>query len=112
MEPIYCPKCGALNAVGSIFCVKCGAQLSVDNSQQKVTEEHEHNFKTDGNAHSNSILLLTLGWLSAAVSIFFIPTVFGGTGVALGFVERRVNTTQGTILIIASIVCGILGVII
>ncbi|KRK34624.1 hypothetical protein FC07_GL000374 [Loigolactobacillus bifermentans DSM 20003] len=50
--------------------------------------------------------------MSAAVSIFFIPIVFGGIGVALGFSERRVNTTQGTILIIASIVCGILGVII
>ncbi|RRG11048.1 MAG: zinc-ribbon domain-containing protein [Lactobacillus sp.] len=110
MGPKYCPKCGALNRGDAQFCNKCGAQLVMSTTASKSTSEQlERPKKTTSN---RSIILLVFGWISAAVALFFVPLIFGGIGIALGFAERRVNRTQGTILIVASIICGIAGIIV
>lgn len=110
MGPKYCSKCGAMNNEESQFCVKCGAPLTLNDVNSTMNQRP--NFKSDKSSNNNSILFLVIGWLSVAISLFFIPLVFGGIGVALGFAERRFDNTQGTILIVASIICGVLGVVI
>ncbi|MYV05406.1 MULTISPECIES: zinc ribbon domain-containing protein [Furfurilactobacillus] len=127
----YCQQCGAQNKPDAKFCVNCGALFdqmndAQNNSHSNVSNVRPYQRQTQQSAqpqqiqsfddtarqtNNNSRLFLILGWLSAAVSLFFIPIIFGGIGVALGFASRKHNETQGLILIVASIICGILGVV-
>ncbi|KRL56565.1 zinc ribbon domain-containing protein [Furfurilactobacillus rossiae] len=126
----YCQQCGAKNKADAKFCVNCGATFNqTDDTQHEAQSGSSYeqsysphaqqpqpaqvqNFNDAANqTNNNSRLFLILGWMSAAVSLFFIPIIFGGIGVALGFAARKKNETQGLILIVASIICGILGVV-
>lgn len=115
MEFMYCPKCGALNKENANFCVKCGLSISgAGSSNNSAGEEYQKKIISTNlinGIKNNSILLLILGWMSAATSLFFIPIVFGLIGLSFGFAERKVNSTQGNILIIGSIICGVFGII-
>lgn len=65
------------------------------------------------NNNSNNVtLFIILGWISTAVSLLFVPILFGAGGVIFGYLLRSKGQVQhGTIMMIAAIACGIFGVV-
>ena len=60
----------------------------------------------------NTQLFINLGWICTALSLLFIPILFGAGGVIFGYLVRNNGETQhGTIMMIAAAACGIFGVI-
>ncbi|MEB6838028.1 hypothetical protein [Staphylococcus simulans] len=58
----------------------------------------------------NTQLFIILGWICTALSLIFIPILFGAGGVIFGYLLRSKNQVQhGTIMMIAAIACAILG---
>lgn len=49
--------------------------------------------------------------ICAAVSLLFLPPVFGIAGIVLGYFAFRRNRTAGTICMIASAVCMVIGIL-
>jgi len=47
--------------------------------------------------------------ICAAISLLFLPPVFGIAGIVLGYFAFRRNRTTGTICMIASAVCMVIG---
>lgn len=50
----------------------------------------------------NSTLLLITGWISAVMSLFAYPFIFGASGVIMGILSTRKNNRAGLILITTS----------
>jgi len=62
------------------------------------------------NKNNNVQLFIILGWISTALSVLFIPILFGAGGVIFGYLLRTKGQVQhGTIMIIAAVACAILG---
>lgn len=58
----------------------------------------------------NTQLFIILGWICTAMSLLFIPILFGAGGVIFGYLLRNKGQVQhGTIMMIAAIACAILG---
>ena len=56
-------------------------------------------------------LLLTIGWISALLALFFYPFVFGVVGVIMGILSTRNGSRAGVALIATSIVLMGIGLI-
>ena len=52
------------------------------------------------------------GWISVAISLLFIPVLFGAVGVIMGYLYREYDEKQGTILMITSVAGATLGMLI
>lgn len=57
----------------------------------------------------NSTLFLIIGWVSAAVSLFRLPFIFGVLGVIMGILSTRGGSRAGLALIIGSIALMAIG---
>lgn len=57
-------------------------------------------------------LYLVFGWVSTIVSLLFIPVLFGAIAVIMGYLYRFKDEKMGTILMIAGVAGGMLGVLI
>ncbi|WP_436956168.1 hypothetical protein [Staphylococcus sp. AS1337] len=58
----------------------------------------------------NTQLFIILGWVCTAMSLLFIPILFGAGGVIFSYLLRNKGQVQhGTIMMIAAIACAILG---
>lgn len=81
---------------------------------KKKEEEDKLNISTANDTDEHDQLYTILGFGSAAVSLLFIPVLFGLIGVIFGYLLTRVESsnTKGTILIIISIGFSILGMLI
>lgn len=106
------PKIGdvvEVYAVGDTFVVnpqptkEKGAAPTLTSMNEKVTQlsksEHSSKFKI-------------FGWISAVVSIFFLPVIFGIIAIALGFLYSKTDKKQGHLIMIVSGVALIIGLII
>ncbi|ANZ95253.1 hypothetical protein BFC19_07605 [Brochothrix thermosphacta] len=106
------PKIGdvvEVYAVGDTFVVnpqptkEKGTAPTLTSMNEKVTQlsksEHSSKFKI-------------FGWISAVVSIFFLPVIFGIIGIALGFLYSKTDKKQGHLIMIVSGVALIIGLII
>lgn len=91
----YCQQCGAQNKADAKFCVNCGATFNqTDDTQHEAQSSSSYeqsysqhaqqpqpaqvqNFNDAANqTNNNSRLFLILGWISAAVSLFFYSYYF------------------------------------
>lgn len=60
----------------------------------------------------NTQLFIILGWVCTAISLIFIPILFGAGGVIFGYLLRSKGQVQhGTIMMIAAVACALLGFI-
>jgi uncharacterized membrane protein YvbJ len=98
---MYCSKCGEQIEESSKFCPFCGAP-------------QERNATSGGELIKQGAgqLYLIVGWVSMVVSLLFIPVLFGAIAVIMGYLYRDKDEKMGTILMIAGVAGGILGVLI
>lgn len=51
------------------------------------------------------------GWVSAGISLLFLPFVFGLIGIVFGFLYSKTNKKQGKLIMIIAAVAMLFGVI-
>ncbi len=96
MDGLYNSQEGSFGVVNTSICQHCGS----------IT-------KADGAPESNKksgIMYVLLGWLFFAISLIFIPILFGAVALAMGvmtFTER--SKTHGAILMFFAVMGLILG---
>lgn len=101
---MYCTVCGELLPEGVVNgCPHCGADLR--NVRLNISNNNVNN--------DSSIIFGIFGFIFAAISLFFLPPVFGGLGIWFGtIVRKKGNLSIGLVLIILSTVLMIAGMII
>lgn len=60
---------------------------------------------------AKTVSLLVIGWISAIVSIFVYPFIFGPFGVVMGIIGSKNGSRAGVVLIMASIATMFIGVL-
>lgn len=73
---------------------------------EKLRSDHAN---THGVIYSVGYLLL--GTISAALSVYFYPFIFGGAGVLLGILATRDFRKAGFAVLFASVVCMTVGLL-
>ena len=53
--------------------------------------------------HARSVVLILLGWISAIMSVFIYPFIFGFLGVLSGVLVSKYRSNAGLPLVVASI---------
>lgn len=88
--------------------------INFQTTLKKKEEEDKSKLSTSNDTDEHDQLYTILGFGSAAVSLLFIPVLFGLIGVIFGYLLTRVESSnkKGTILIIISIGFAILGTLI
>lgn len=115
---VYCSKCGKQIEESSKFCPFCGTaqERNASSGGELIKQGAEETFKDVRNQidqkKQNGQLYLIVGWVSMVVSLLFIPVLFGAIAVIMGYLYRDKDEKMGTILMIASVAGGILGVLI
>lgn len=116
---MYCSKCGKQIDEGSKFCPFCGApqeRSATTSGGELIKQGAEETLKDVKNQidqkKQTGQLYLIVGWVSMVVSLLFIPVLFGAIAVIMGYLYRDKDEKMGTILMIAGIAGGILGVLI
>lgn len=104
----YCARCGSkVEQQANKFCTNCGNSLV-----QSLHREHVVQDTIKANEKGNPTAFIVGGWICCVVSLLFIPVLFGAAGVILGYLlTTKGEKTHGTIMVIASIACGIFGML-
>lgn len=66
------------------------------------------------NSPNTYMIYMILGWICVVVSLFFVPIVFAAGGVIFGYLLRSYSEKykqHGTIMMIAAVAAGILGML-
>ncbi|MDT2423778.1 zinc-ribbon domain-containing protein [Enterococcus avium] len=115
---MYCSKCGEQIEESSKFCPFCGApqERNATSGGELIKQGAEETFKDvksqiDQKKQTGQLYLI-VGWVSMVVSLLFIPVLFGAIAVIMGYLYRDKDEKMGTILMIAGVAGGILGVLI
>ena len=135
----FCPKCGKQPGFGGKFCQNCGQTLEHPQSQGPLEHPQSQGsyvpkpyqpfppayqppsqIPTPSNAHLDSNYLqnnsqdglVTGAYICAALSLLFLPIIFGPMGVVLGVIASSNGDERGTTAAIVSGVCMFLGFII
>ena len=122
---VFCSKCGTNAGSGSKFCPSCGQTLSLENhtpvintspptspsypQQPTASTSFSQNNYQQNNSQSG---LVTGAYICAAMSLLFIPILFGPLGVVLGVIANSNGDERGSTAAIISGVCTVLGMII
>ena len=97
---MFCPECGSKNQKTSKFCTACGTSLEDTIQTTEVT-----------NQKTNSQFFLIFGWIANVISLLYFPIIFGAFGFIFGYLHRRDEETQGTIMMTAAIAMGVTGML-
>lgn len=115
---MYCSKCGEQIEESSKFCPFCGVpqERNATSGGELIKQGAEETFKDvksqiDQKKQTGQLYLI-VGWVSMVVSLLFIPVLFGAIAVIMGYLYRDKDEKMGTILMIAGVAGGILGVLI
>ncbi|MFC6275297.1 zinc-ribbon domain-containing protein [Levilactobacillus tangyuanensis] len=108
----FCPKCGTQVANDVAFCPKCGTNLTGE-GMPDTTSQQDAPVPAKPEKSPNAALLITLGWISAVISLLFVPILFGAAGAFCGYRLTRFpgNRTAGVVLMVFAILFGVVGVI-
>ncbi|MXS27909.1 zinc-ribbon domain-containing protein [Enterococcus faecalis] len=111
---MYCRNCGSQMEESAKFCPSCGtSQENKELYTERICPKIEKSLSevktqiTKGKQSGN--LYKIAGWVSVAISLLFIPVLFGAIGVIMGYLSREHDEKHGTILMIAGVAGGILG---
>ena len=67
--------------------------------------------KTEKASSGIRIVLMTIGWISALLSLWMYAFIFGGIGVVMGILATKNGSRAGVSLIVASIILMGIGMI-
>jgi len=62
-------------------------------------------------SRSSVILLIVVGWISAILSLFLYPFIFGIVGIICGVLSNKNGSRAGLSLIVASIILMAIGLV-
>ncbi len=107
-----CPNCGAEVKEGDTFCGECGGTISQKRAETSPSVRKEGFFSRPV-PEGKVMTYLTIGIICAIVSLLFLPPVFGGAAIVLGYVVWK-NGPEGKRdygmgLLVVGIVCMIVG---
>ena len=123
----FCPKCGKQPGFGGKFCQNCGQTQEHPQSQGPYVPKPYQPFPpayqppsqipTPSNAHLDSNYLqnnsqdglVTGAYICAALSLLFLPIIFGPIGVILGVIASSNGDERGATAAIVSGVCMVIG---
>jgi len=108
----HCPKCGAVIVEGSSFYSKCGSAM--DSTQLTTPESFEYTSPLPYSpAEGMMKSYVTYGIISAVISLFIIPEIFGSISIILGayiWKNDQNKSNKGLHILILGIVCMFIGV--
>jgi len=112
----YCPKCSTLVPEGATFCNACGSPLQ---PQQPVAHPSPQSTYSPSPQSTQppwtqpylpTRRLANLGLISAFLSLFIVPEVFGPVAIVLGaYAWRRERGNLGIRVVIFGIICMLVG---
>lgn len=98
-----CSNCGAQNLDIAKRCVRCNSEF--DYKKIKEYEDKENRTYRD-----NSIWIIC-GFISAIISVFILPPLFGILGIIFGFKASKLSIGWGVFLIFLNAICMIVGMV-
>ncbi|MEW9677282.1 zinc-ribbon domain-containing protein [Lentibacillus sp. L22] len=105
---MYCPNCGMKTDPDENFCSSCGANLA-NGSDASIPATAD----LSGTNKKEGTVFVVLGWVFFAISILFIPILFGAGAFIMGYLVRKHGKeTHGIILMVLSVAGAILGMLI
>jgi hypothetical protein len=117
-----CPVCGALVEDSASFCARCGSPLQ-PLQQQPVVPPTPSQPGPRPSAPTYQPPLMSpplrtaprsyaiFGYVSAVLSLFFIPEIFGPAAILLGaYLWRMERGSRGLNIVILGIVCMLIGI--
>lgn len=109
---MFCPKCGVQIDQDANYCSSCGKSIMEDVAQNSVVLDNQ---SVVGNeTKSDGLVYKILGWFFFAVSLLFIPIIFGAGAFIMGYLLRKSdkqNENHGTILMVMGVAGAILGML-
>src|SRR5699024_7577073 len=103
----YCSYCGNKLTNNANFCNSCGSEVNGYSYHNNPSTPHPK-FQQRTSAPNTYAIL---GWIFNGLSIFFIPIIFAAAGVFFGYLHRKNNDSQGTLIMISGVGCGIFGML-
>jgi len=111
----YCPKCGALIDKEAAFCSNCGSPIG---EQLPTTSPMSRSTLPPSApqyppARDMTRRYASLGYISAVVSILFLPEIFGPIAIIIGaytWRNERSGSNRGLNLLILGIVGMLIGI--
>lgn len=101
---LYCQKCGTQCSDDEKYCHQCGTSLM--RTEELAGSEYKE--KVQGGT-----VYIILGWIFFALSLFFIPILFGAGTVIMGYlVKKSGRDTHGIVMMVLGVAGAILGMII
>ena len=79
----YCPKCGTLVQEDAVYCPNCGTHLT----RQPQPMQPNRRYHTVPARDTRRLIIL--GYISAILSLFIVPEIFGSVAIILGAYTRR-----------------------
>jgi hypothetical protein len=73
--------------------------------------DHMNNTIGTHAVRKSSVFVLVIGWISAIISLFRVPVIFGVLGVIMGILATKNGSRAGLALIMASIALMAVGLI-
>lgn len=101
---MYCANCGSrIENENASFCSSCGIKIGEFKTAQAATANSSKNEGT---------IYIVLGWMFFAISLLFVPLVFGAGAFIMGYLTYRVRSEiHGVVLMVFAIVGTIFGVL-
>ncbi len=111
-----CPNCGSSEPDEAAFCAKCGSLLRPHEpiavpSSRSVSPPLSPSYPIRGVSGASVRTYAILGSVSAVLSLFVLPEVFGTVAIVLGaYVWRREAGNRGLTMLILGIVFMLTGI--
>lgn len=114
----FCPRCGKLVREDGLWCPNCGFDFPAPLTQQSQPTQPKQPTAPPyvpprppsyPSARDTTRTLAILGYVSAALSLFIVPEVFGAVAIVLGAYTRRRGRPDGKRIQILGIVCMFVG---
>ncbi|HEY2419862.1 MAG TPA: zinc-ribbon domain-containing protein [Neobacillus sp.] len=104
---MFCTKCGTECSNEEKFCHQCGTVL---HPEVAAALENSSQIQSQVQARQSGTTYVVLGWVFFAMSLLFVPVLFGAGTVIMGYLVRKNrNITHGTVMMILGVAGAILG---
>lgn len=110
---MYCSNCGIeIQNTNASYCSNCGTKIGEIKVVKVVQEVESHANSQIENPKKQGTVYIVIGWVSFAISLLFIPLIFGAVAFIMGFLTYKTRSEiQGVVLMVCSIVGTIFGML-